>query len=312
MNSDTKSTTDPRVEHILDFVAQLAAGDLKARVTPSARGDDLDIVIAGLNMLAEALAQSEARYRTMIDQAHDAIIVTRDLKVLFANAGAKMLGYTPDELLNLAPIDIITPESLQVTLERYYRRLAGEDVISTYTADMIHRDGHIVPVEISAVVIEYDGDKANLVVARDVTERVRAQQALAQQAQELARSNAELEQFAYVASHDLREPLRKIKSYTELLERRYQGQLDAKADKYIAYIVDGAERMQTLVTDLLTYSRVGSGELVLVPTDLEAVLTQVQADIEAIIQESGAVITHDSLPTVTASPSQMTRLLQNM
>jgi PAS domain S-box-containing protein len=153
---------------------------------------------------------------------------------------------------------------------------------------------------------------ANEQLRQEIVERERAERKLAQQARELARSNAELEQFAYVASHDLREPLRKIKSYTELLERGYAGRLDAKADKYIAYIVDGAARMQTLITDLLTVSRVGRAELVAEPTDFEAVLGRVLADCEAIIRESGALVTHDPLPVLPANPGQMAELLQNL
>jgi PAS domain S-box-containing protein len=153
---------------------------------------------------------------------------------------------------------------------------------------------------------------ANEQLRQEIVEREQAERKLAQQARELARSNAELEQFAYVASHDLREPLRKIKSYTELLERGYAGRLDAKADKYIAYVVDGATRMQALITDLLTYSRVGQAELVAEPTDLEVVLGRVLADCEAVIRESGALVTHDPLPVLSADPCQMAQLLQNL
>ena len=110
----------------------------------------------------------------------------------------------------------------------------------------------------------------------------------------------------------MREPLRKIKSYTDLLVKRYQGQLDDRADKYITYITDGTARMQTLITDLLTYSRVARGELSLKPTDLRAVLNQTLSDLTIAIQESNAVITADSLPTLRANPSQMGQLLQNL
>jgi light-regulated signal transduction histidine kinase (bacteriophytochrome) len=155
-------------------------------------------------------------------------------------------------------------------------------------------------------------EAANDTLRSEIAERRRAEDRLARQAQELARSNAELEQFAYVVSHDLREPLRKIKSYAELLEQRFKGQIDARADKYIACIVDGTIRMQTRITDLLTYSRVGRGELVLVPTSLEGVLSQVLADLETYIRESEAVVTHGSLPTVAVDPLQVAQLLQNL
>lgn len=147
---------------------------------------------------------------------------------------------------------------------------------------------------------------------RVITERKQAEQKLKSAIIELDRSNQELEQFAYVASHDLREPLRKIKSYADLLVKRYSGQLDQKADKYIAYITDGAVRMQALITDLLTYSRVGRGDLIKEPTNMEAVLNQTLTDLSTVIQESRAVIHADSLPTVNANPWQMGQLLQNL
>ncbi len=143
--------------------------------------------------------------------------------------------------------------------------------------------------------------------------RIQARTAeLVQANAELVRSNQELEQFAYVASHDLREPLRKIKSYTDLLVKRYQGQLDEKADKYITHITEGATRMQVLITDLLIYSRVTRGELSLEPTDLGAVLNQALIDLSTTIQESKALIATDPLPTVRANRSQMGQLLQNL
>ncbi len=157
------------------------------------------------------------------------------------------------------------------------------------------------------------GEVGGIVMFTEViTERKQAEQKLKAAIAELDRSNQELEHFAYVASHDLREPLRKIKSYTDLLVKRYSGQLDEKADKYIAYITDGTERMQALITDLLTYSRVGRGELIKEPTDLGLVLNQTLTNLSTIIQESHAVIQSESLPTINANPWQMGQLLQNL
>ncbi|HEY9601515.1 MAG TPA: CHASE3 domain-containing protein [Allocoleopsis sp.] len=128
----------------------------------------------------------------------------------------------------------------------------------------------------------------------------------------LLHSNRELEQFAYVASHDLQEPLRAVNSYAQLIVRKYQGNLDAKADKYLAYIMDGATRMQQLIDDLLSFSRVGTRGKSLEPTDGEAVLSQVLDNLQIAIAQSHAVVTHDPLPTIMGDEIQLIQLLQNL
>ena len=135
---------------------------------------------------------------------------------------------------------------------------------------------------------------------------------LAQKVKELARSNAELEQLAYVASHDLQEPLRMVSSYTQLLAKRYQGQLDSDADKFIAYAVDGANRMQRLIQDLLAYSRVGKGQKDLIETSSEAALEHALTNLSQAITENNAVVTHDPLPPVVINEVQLTQLFQNL
>jgi signal transduction histidine kinase len=129
---------------------------------------------------------------------------------------------------------------------------------------------------------------------------------------ELERSNRELEQFAYVASHDLQEPLRKVASYVELLARRYRGHIDPNADKFIGYITEGVDRMRGLIGDLLAYSRVGKTTGSREPTDLSAVAREALSNLETTIKESGAEVICDPLPTVRANQSQMLQLFQNL
>jgi signal transduction histidine kinase len=143
-------------------------------------------------------------------------------------------------------------------------------------------------------------------------ERQRAQESLAQKVEELARSNRDLEQFAYVASHDLQEPLRMVAAYTQLLADRYRGKLDDQADKYINYAVDGAERMQSLIQDLLSLSRVGREETVLTNTNSDEVVGQVMKDLQGPINESGAVINRENLPCLKANGSQLNQVFRNL
>jgi PAS domain S-box-containing protein len=151
-----------------------------------------------------------------------------------------------------------------------------------------------------------------LVAFEDITERKKAEEALRIVAENLKRSNLELEQFAYVASHDLQEPLRMVTSYTQLLEQRYKGKLDADADEFIKYAVDGANRMRRLIDDLLSYSRVNSRGNPFRPTESELALDVALKNLQISIEENGAVVTHDQLPEVMADEGQLVQLLQNL
>jgi chemotaxis family two-component system sensor kinase Cph1 len=135
---------------------------------------------------------------------------------------------------------------------------------------------------------------------------------LAEKVKELSRSNRELEQFAYVAAHDLQEPLRMVASYTQLLAERYRGKLDADADKYIAYAVDGAVRMQTLIQDLLVFSRLGHNSHARRDADCNAVVGEVLLNLQGMVERSGALVTCGILPSVKANRSHLVQLFQNL
>jgi PAS domain S-box-containing protein len=154
--------------------------------------------------------------------------------------------------------------------------------------------------------------KSNERLELEVLERQRAEAVLKQRSQELARSNAELEQFAYVASHDLQEPLRMVTSYMHLLEKKYKDRLDPDANEFIGFAVDGAKRMQTLIEDLLTYSRLGTAAKPLQPIDSAAVVKAALGSVRVALDDSDAHLTCDALPTVMGDATQLTQLFQNL
>jgi PAS domain S-box-containing protein len=179
---------------------------------------------------------------------------------------------------------------------------------------VMHESGEVRYVSSSGHVIrDEDGKPVRFIGAcKDVTLAQRSER-LAQHARELARSNAALEEFAHVASHDLQEPLRTVSSYVELLGRRYKGKLDSDADEFIAYAVDGARRMHTLIENLLEYSRVGSRGKSLEPVDMAAILDEVTKGLEAGLHEAGAeIIVEGDLPRVSGDANQLRQLLQNL
>jgi light-regulated signal transduction histidine kinase (bacteriophytochrome) len=155
-------------------------------------------------------------------------------------------------------------------------------------------------------------ERANAELVRENRERRQTERALTERSIELARSNADLEQFAYVASHDLQEPLRMVSSYVQLLERRYKGQLDPQADKYIGYAVEGARRMQGLIGGLLEYSRAGLDTAEPGRVSADASLDLALASLRSVFEESGAVLQRDPLPMVVVDGAQLAQVFQNL
>lgn len=186
-------------------------------------------------------------------------------------------------------------------------RIEVEDIKRTKNGDEITCIITATPYKSS------DGELLGIVESfQDISERKRHEIALAEFADELAQSNTELQQFAYVASHDLQEPLRMVASYVQLLARRYKGKLDDDADEFINFAVDGANRMKALIQDLLQYSRVNTKGHEFEPTDCEEVMKRTLENLQLLIEDSGAQITYDPLPTVTADRLQLVQLFQNL
>jgi len=186
----------------------------------------------------------------------------------------------------------------------------SDDVRVVSDGDFEHSVSPSGPADLRRLAADVEGMRRRLAEELDFTDRARLR--LDQQAAELRRSNSELEQFAYVASHDLQEPLRKVASFCQLLQRRYAGELDERADQYIGFAVDGANRMQTLINDLLAFSRVGRVHHRYASVDLEQTLAATLDSLSMTIDETGAAVTHDPLPTVTADATQMGMLFQNL
>lgn len=248
----------------------------------------------------ELVVEASPSAMIMIDAARRIRLVNRRAEELFGYSRAEFIGQ---------PIEMLVPERYRPGHPDHVAAFVARPEARPMGAGRelfgVRKDGVEVPVEIGLTPI--DAPDGHFVVASiiDITERKRAED-------ELRRSNAELEQFAYVASHDLQEPLRMVANYTELLAQRYGGQLDERADKYIRYASDGARRMQRLVADLLAYSRVGSQGKALAPVDAAQVLAAVTHSLQRLMREAGAMVETGPLPRVMADEGQLHQLLQNL
>jgi len=268
----------------------------------------------------EGLRVAEMRYRSFYEKSGDALMTLDPSSGLFtfANPSAIAMFGARDEA-DFVSRALWQYSSVRQPNGRDSAELARE-TIETAVRDGYHCfewtcakiDGTEFPATILLTRIECAGETILQATVRDITVEKRTEEESRQLVADLDRSNKELEQFAYVASHDLQEPLRMVSSYTQLLARRYKGRLDADADDFIAYAVDGAYRMQRLINDLLAYSRVGTRGKEFEPTDCSAFFAQALANLKVTIEESGAVVDRGPLPTVMADKLQIGQLLQNL
>jgi PAS domain S-box-containing protein len=263
--------------------------------------------------------EAETRFRTLVEQVPVVLYIDSDDEVSSAIYMSpqveEILGYTPDEWLDDPElwVKILHPDDCERVLAENAR---VDEIGGPFNVEyrMLAKDGRAVWVRDEAVLVR-DEEGSPLFwqgVFIDITERKEAEEKQAELVEELRRSNAELEQFAYVASHDLQEPLRMMASYTQLLARRYKGRLDADADEFIGYAVDGASRMQTLINGLLTYSRVGTRGRDLEVTDSRGAFEAACANLRKAIEESGAEVTADEMPIVVGDQIQLVQLFQNL
>ena len=286
----------------------------------SAEGIQVTAAIRDISVRKDAeknLAQMEGRYRGLLEAAPDAmVVVNQGGEIVLLNLQAeKQFGYRRHELLRQKVTNII-PEGFAERLIADGLRSA-EDALAQQIGTGIEltgrrKDGTEFPIEIMLSPLESAEGIQVTAAIRDITTRKKAEAQLLQKMEELNRSNEELGQFAYIASHDLQEPLRMVASYTQLLSRRYKGKLDSDADDFIAFAVDGASRMQRLIKDLLAYSRAGTKGTDLLRTSSEGALQQALVNLRGAIEESGALVTHDRLPSVQADEMQLIQLFQNL
>ena len=286
----------------------------------SAEGILVTAAIRNISMRKAAekhLAQMEGRYRGLLEAAPDAmVVVNQDGEIVLLNVQAeKQFGYRRDELVGQKVKNII-PEGFAERLVADALR-SVEDALAQQIGTGIEltarrKDGSEFPIELMLSPLESAEGILVTAAVRDITTRKKAEAHLLQKVEELNRSNEELEQFAYIASHDLQEPLRMVASYTQLLSKRYTGKLDSDADEFISFAVDGASRMQRLIKDLLAYSRAGTKPPDLQNTSSERALEQALINLRGAVAESGALVTYDPLPVVVADEMQLIQLFQNL
>ena len=287
----------------------------------------LESELAERARVEDAIRESEERFHRLSEASLEAIVIHDEGILLNANSQySRMFGYGPEELPGKQVIPLtVAPEAIEAMLKEI--ATGGE---GPYESTGLRKDGTRFPMEIRVREVEYKGRKARVAAIMDLTERKKAEEELMKYRahleemvktrteelhkamDDLARSNTELERFAYVASHDLQEPLRMVTSYLQLLERRYKDKLDGEALEFINYAVDGSTRMKTLINDLLAYSRLGTRGKEFALTDCEAILERVLSTLQVSIKESRAQVTHDLLPKLMADDTQLEMLFQNL
>jgi PAS domain S-box-containing protein len=268
---------------------------------------------------AKQSARQQARlelFATALDLSSDAVFLVDRETMRFVDVNRRaceLLGLERDELLQREP-HVNSPDlgSLDQLRAAYDAAIADSPNPQEHKIDMLRSDGTTVPCEVRRQAIRSEERWIIVATARDITEQRRAEAEIRRRVEELTRSNHELEQFAYITSHDLSEPLRMVASYTQLLERRYAAHFDQDAREFMGFIVGGAQRMKQLIDDLLTYSRAGRAGIALKELALDLALDDALANLAHAVRTTGATIEREPLPTILADRSGMVQVFQNI
>ncbi len=267
---------------------------------------------------AEAiLRSSEETTRLIMNSALDAIICidTEGCITVWNPQAERIFGWTETEIKGRRLSDTIIPEQYRALheagLKQYLTTREQRVINKLIEITALNRQGKEFPIELTIIPMQQKDTDFFCAFIRDITEKREAEVRQKEYAEDLKQKNIELEQFAYVASHDLQEPLRTVSGFVELLKRHYKDQSDENVTKYINYITDASDRMRRLVQDLLDYSRLGR-ERILEPIDCNQVVQQVLNDLTMAVQESGAVIHIDRLPVISGYATEMKQLFQNL
>lgn len=254
------------------------------------------------------LEDSEHRFKMLAHAAFEGITILENGIIADVNEQMSLMtGYSRDGLINHRLIDFVAPHS-----RADLQSISQSDMIEPYEYDIVKKGGEVMPVEVRSRRYTSEGKSFIISTLRDMTKIKKDAEMLRESIRQFEQSNKELEQFAYVASHDLQEPLRMVSSFTQLLAKKYKGKLDADADEYIGYAVSGATRMQGLINDLLEYSRISRRGGIPQEISASMILGKAIINLKKKIDENRALITNDELPVISGDENQLIRLFQNL
>ncbi len=309
------------ISGLRDGVQRVAMG-VMTQAIPVRSSDELGELADAFNQMTASRRRTETallsanEFRERVMESATNAIYTIDLDGRFVTANRRtceITGYALDELIGRPWTDMVRESDLPELHAGFVSTIQGREPLTNREVPLRRKDGSEVSITFSIAPLSRDGVIHGVVgAAEDITKRKRAEEEIKTHAEELTRSNRELEQFAYVASHDLQEPLRTVTGFAQLLSRRYTGKLDAEADEFIGFITTGVARMKSLIEDLLAYSRVQREHQAAGVVALDEVLATALANLGGAIGAAGARVTHSPLPALAVDPHQFAQLFQNL